>query len=121
MLARLDRLASVDKQALLAASVIGHRFGLKTLRHMIGSPNYDCSGLVGSYLVREDGTDFIFANALIRDGAYESLLQANRQELHQKAAEWFDGRNLVLRGRHLDRGGAAEAAEAYPAAARQSA
>ena len=121
VLARLDRLDSVDKQALLAASVIGQRFGLSSLRQMIGAPDYDCSGLVKNFLVREDGPDFIFANALIRDGAYESLLQANRQDLHRKAADWYDGRDAILHARHLDRGGAEAAATAYLGAARQSA
>ncbi|MDP7342500.1 MAG: tetratricopeptide repeat protein, partial [Alphaproteobacteria bacterium] len=121
VLARLDRLESVDKRALLAASVIGQRFSLDILRHVVGEPGYDCSGLVENFLVRKDGPDFIFANALIRDGAYESLLQANMRELHKKAADWFDGEDLLLRARHLDRGGAEQAEEAYLAAARQSA
>ena len=121
VLARLDRLEPLDKRALLAASVIGQRFALNTLRQMIGAEGYDCSGLVDNFLVREDGADFIFANALIRDGAYESLLQANRRELHEKAAAWYDGRDSVLHARHLDRGGAQEAEAAYLAAARQSA
>ncbi len=120
VLARLDRLVSVDKRALLAASVIGQRFDLIILRHIIDTPDYDCSGLVENFLVREDGPNFIFANALIRDGAYESLLQANRQELHRKAADWYDGRDAILHARHLDRSGAKEAAPAYLAAARQS-
>jgi len=121
VLARLDRLKSIDKRALLAASAIGQRFGLDILRHMIGEQNYDCSGLVENFLVRKDGPDFIFANALIRDGAYESLLQANMRDLHEKAADWFDGRDLILRAQHLDRGGAKYAETAYLAAARQSA
>ncbi len=121
VLARLDRLESMDKQALLAASVIGQRFALNTLRHMIDAPDYDCSGLVKNFLVREDGPDFIFANALIRDGAYESILQANMRELHEKAADWYDGRDSILHAQHLDRGGAKEAETAYLAAARQSA
>ncbi|MBT3628889.1 MAG: DUF2791 family P-loop domain-containing protein [Rhodospirillaceae bacterium] len=120
VLARLDRLDAVDKNALLAASVIGQRFGLNMLRHIIDDKNFDCAGLVKNYLIREDGSDFVFANALTRDGAYDSLLQAKRRELHKKAAEWFDGRDSVLHAQHLDRGDDAGAGDAYLRAAREN-
>ena len=42
VLARIDRLAAADKQALQAASVLGQRFELEALRHLIESPDYDC-------------------------------------------------------------------------------
>jgi class 3 adenylate cyclase/tetratricopeptide (TPR) repeat protein len=119
VLARLDRLDAEDKRALLAASVIGQRFSLDILRHMIGSPNYHCAGLVENFLVREDGSDYVFANALTRDGAYESLLQSNRRELHCKAAAWYKGRDTLLHAQHLERGGDARAGAAYLAAARE--
>ncbi len=121
VLARLDRLDAADKRALLAASVIGQRFTLDILRQMIGAPDYDGAGLVENFLVREDGASFVFANALIRDGAYESLLQSNKEELHLKAAEWYAERDSVLHAQHLDRGASAEAGAAYLAAAQENA
>ncbi len=63
----------------------------------------------------------MFTHALIRDGAYASLLHSARRDLHGVAARWFDGRDVVLRARHLDRGEHPDAAAAYLAAARDEA
>jgi len=60
----------------------------------------------------------MFTHALIRDGAYASLLHAARRELHRAAAVWYAGRDAPLRARHLDRADDAAAAAAYLDAAR---
>ena len=70
VLARMDSLEALDKSALQAASVIGQRFSLDLLRHLINSPQYTCAGLVEHTLVRLDGEDYLFAQALIREGVY---------------------------------------------------
>ena len=119
--ARMDQLDAPDKQALQAASVFGQRFALDALRHMIQSPNYACAGLVEHFLVRPVGDEFLFAHALIRDAVYDSLLKARRHELHGRAAQWFEGRDLVLHAEHLDRAAHPTAPQAYLAAARAQA
>src|SRR5262249_9596396 len=48
---------------------------------------------------------------------YSSLLRSRRKQLHQRAAEWFEGRDLVLRAQHLDRAEDDRAANAYLEAA----
>jgi class 3 adenylate cyclase/tetratricopeptide (TPR) repeat protein len=113
VLARMDRLAILDRQAFQAASVIGPRFGLPLLRRMMGVTDYVCDGLVEHALVLEEADGFVFAHALIREGAYSSLLKARRCELHQMAADWFAPHDLVLYAQHLDRAEAAQAARAY--------
>ena len=40
--ARMDRLASDDKAALQAAAVLGQRFSVDALRHLLDDPAYDC-------------------------------------------------------------------------------
>jgi hypothetical protein len=45
----------------------------------------------------------MFCHALIRDGAYESLLHKRRRLLHGRAAEWFESRDLALAAEHFDR------------------
>ncbi len=116
--ARLDRLARRDKAALQAAAVLGQRFDLATLRHLLDRPDYDARELLTRRLIAEHGGGFLFAHALVRDAAYDGLLRARRRELHRRAADWFDGRDAVLRAEHLDRAGdVAPAAEAYLAAA----
>jgi len=75
VLARMDRLPVVDRQALQAASVIGQRFALDALRHITDQQDYDCRTLVGNQLVRTEGEDFLFAHALIQEGVYSSLVK----------------------------------------------
>ena len=79
-------------------------------------PGYDSRLLVENFLVRPDGSEFMFCHALIRDGAYESLLHKRRRVLHGRAAEWFESRDLVLAAEHFDRAEDPRAAPAYLAA-----
>lgn len=117
--ARLDALDGLDKQALQAASVLGQRFSLETLRHLLGSPNYTCANLVERHLVRPEGAQFLFAHALVREGVYGSLLTARRETLHRAAAGWYRDHDPVLRAQHLDRAGNGDAPAAYLEAARK--
>ena len=110
---RMDRLAADDKAALQAASVFGQRFTIEALRHLVDRPGYDCRLLVENFLVRADGGEFMFCHALIRDGAYASLLHKRRRALHARAAEWFAARDLVLAAEHFDRADDQRAAAAY--------
>ncbi len=113
VLARMDRLSPADKQALQAASVLGQRFSLDALHHLIESPHYACDGLIERHLVRPEGDDYLFAHALVQEGVYTSLLTARRAELHRAAAAWCGERDPVLRAEHLDRAKDPAAAAAY--------
>jgi class 3 adenylate cyclase/tetratricopeptide (TPR) repeat protein len=121
VLARIDRLGARDKRAAQAASIIGQRFTLVALRHLIDDPAFSCDALVLAHLVRPDAGEYLFAHALIRDGIYESLLRNRRRELHGRAARWFADRDLALSAEHLDRAEDPTAAAAYLAAAMQQA
>ena len=119
VLARMDQLPDEDKQALRAASVLGQRFDSDSLRYLIDQPTYEFTGLVEHNLIRPDDSLYLFAHALIQEGAYASLLKRHRLELHGRAAEWFAKRDLGLNAEHLDRAEDASAAEAYLHAARE--
>ena len=119
VLARMDRLFPIDKRALQAASVIGQRFEVDTLRHLLETPSYDCSALVEHNLVRPEGAAYLFAHALFREGVYGSLLKRQRRTLHRRAAEWFCNSDSVLHAEHLDHAGDDEAPGAYLVAARE--
>ena len=62
----MDRLAQRDRQAFQAAAVIGQRFELGLLRHLVDKPDYVCDGLISNALVLPEGDDFLFAHALIQ-------------------------------------------------------
>jgi tetratricopeptide (TPR) repeat protein len=109
----MDRLTGVDKAALQVASAIGQRFDIDLLKYLIEDPGYDCTGLIEHYLVRPEGTGYLFTHALIREGAYSSLLKARRRELHARAAQWFAEEDPVLHAEHLDRAEDPGAPHAY--------
>jgi class 3 adenylate cyclase/tetratricopeptide (TPR) repeat protein len=105
VLARTDRLAAADRLALQAASVLGQRFTIDALRHLLGDHRYRCDALVGHALLRPSGESYLFAHALVREAVYASLLTARARELHRRTAGWFAERDPVLHAEHLDRGG----------------
>ncbi len=117
VLARMDSLDTDDRRALQAASVMGQRFSLELLRALLGRSNYSCDELVRRALVRPDGDDFLFSHALVVDGVYHSLLNAQRQAMHKEVAAWYADRDVALEAQHLDRAGLPEAARAYHQAA----
>ncbi len=117
VLARMDRLTASDRCAFQAAAVIGQRFDLGLLRHLIGEPDYVCDGLIANALVVPEADDFLFAHALIQEGAYSSLLRSTRKTLHCRAAEWFTGKDLTLQAQHLDRAEDERAPRSYLEAA----
>ena len=121
VLSRIDRLSPADKAALQAVSVIGQRFSLEILRHLIDDAAYRPDGLIAHFLVRPEGEDLLFGHALIQESIYGSLLKTRQRSLHLRAAAWFAGRDAALNAGHLDRAQDPAAAAAYLQAARQTA
>jgi tetratricopeptide (TPR) repeat protein len=101
--------------------VLGQRFTLDALRHLLAHPAYDPARLVRQFLVRPQGEELLFAHALIRDAVYDSLLRTRRRELHRRGAEWYRERDSVLHAEHLERAQDPAAARAFLAAARSQA
>src|SRR5262249_44984984 len=66
VLARLDQLTPLDRQALQAASVLGQRFETDDLAALINRRDYDSGELLRRQLVRPEGGGLLFAHALIR-------------------------------------------------------
>ncbi len=116
VLARLDRLAPADKAAVQAASVLGQRFELDAWRSLVDAPRLE--PLVEAGLLRPDDAAAQFVHALIRDGAYASLLKTRRRELHLRAAAWYAAREPGLHAEHLALADSPLAAAAFGAAAR---
>ncbi len=116
VLARLDRLAPADKAAVQAASVLGQRIDLDAWHTLIEAPRLE--PLVEAGLLRPDDAAAQFVHALIRDGAYASLLKTRRRELHQRAAAWYATRDPGLHAEHLALADSPQAAAAFGVAAR---
>jgi DNA-binding SARP family transcriptional activator len=115
--ARLDRLAPPEREAVRVASVLGQRFALAALDHLLGAPAAWDARLAGG-LLRTDGPDGAFAHALVHEGAYASLPRARRRVLHAAAAGWYAGRDAVLHAEQLERADDPAAGAAWLAAAR---
>ena len=117
VLARMERLERRDRQALLAASVLGLRFPRAALLRMQDDPDYAPGGLVDADLLALEDREVVFVHALIRDAVYESLLKSTRRELHGRAAAWYAERDAGLSAGHLAEAGDPAAARAYLTAA----
>ena len=97
--ARLDTLSAEERDVLERAAVIGHDFeweALARLSHEGRRPSGALlSALVRKELIRPHAAiedTFQFRHMLIRDAAYERLSKERRAELHERFANWLDGR-----------------------------
>jgi class 3 adenylate cyclase/tetratricopeptide (TPR) repeat protein len=113
VLARIDQLPKRDNRALRAASVLGQRFQLESLRFLIDDDDYECNDLINRQLIRPEGALFLFAHALIQEGAYASLLKPQRVEWHRRAAHWYAQTDLILHAEHLSQAEDDAAARAF--------
>lgn len=121
VLARMDRLAPADREALQAASVLGQEFSLPALRYLAAGADEACPRLVEQVLIRPEGEGFLFIHALVQEGVHASILKSRKRELHGRAAQWYADHDLALHAEHLDLAGDSGAARAYVEAARAQA
>jgi len=119
VLSRMDKLSSEHRSGLQAASVIGQRFELLCLQHLIEDDHYNPDTLIRQALIRPDADGYLFAHALVHEGVYDSMLRDQRRGLHLRAAAWYQQRDLALWAEHLERGNA-DASEAYLVAAQHA-
>lgn len=124
LIARLDRLGGARRVAQLAAA-IGRTFTRDVLLRVSGQPAAELDrGLEqlvhADVLERHAGRQarHSFKQGLMRDAAYDTLLRADRERLHQQIADALgDEAEAEVVADHLERAGRrAEAAAAYRAA-----
>ena len=126
---RFDRLPSRAQAVLKIASVLGLSLSAPALRELAGSAVDDeLEQLERLDLLAPDGdgpeAGLRFRHALIRDVIYERLLQAQRRELHRRAAEYFEaagGATHTTLAHHWERGGVADRAVEHLGAAGEDA
>jgi class 3 adenylate cyclase/tetratricopeptide (TPR) repeat protein len=101
--ARIDRLEDADRAVIERAAVEGRTFHRGAVAELLsGGQRPDVGArllaLVRKELIRPDRSDFPgddgfrFAHILIRDAAYSSTPKALRAELHQRYADWLEGK-----------------------------
>jgi DNA-binding SARP family transcriptional activator/tetratricopeptide (TPR) repeat protein len=101
--ARIARLGAADREVLEHAAVLGEEFEAGAVAALL--PPERAAGIAGPLaslarqgLVRADraapsGRDVLrFAHALIRDAAYRGVPKQERAQLHERAADWLEGR-----------------------------
>lgn len=113
VLARADRLAPDDKRLLQSAAVLGQRFAIDVLRHLVEQPLASVDTLVAHGLMLPAGEDCAFAHAIVHEAIYASLPKARREALHRRAADWYRQRDPGLYAQHLGRANDPGAAAAY--------
>ncbi|MGH8197588.1 MAG: BTAD domain-containing putative transcriptional regulator [Steroidobacteraceae bacterium] len=101
VLARVEKLGSADRQALLAAAVLGLRFPRQSLAAMVDDADTTFDRLADAGLLSIEKNEIAFVHALMREAVYGSLLKSRRRELHARAAAWYAGRDAGLRAGHL--------------------
>jgi len=93
IMARIDRLAPRERNLLRRASVLGRTFNFDLFAAVVEDvpPRDDPAWRrLNSVLTIEDGGVVRFANALLRDGAYESLTFKVRRQLHARIGETIE-------------------------------
>ena len=91
LMARLDRLQPV-KEVAQTAACIGREFSYRLLAAISDKPPDDAlARLVEAELIFTRGTpqegQYVFKHALVRDAAYQSLLRAKRQQIHERLVD----------------------------------
>lgn len=102
ILARIDRLPPDRQFTLKVASVIGRTFTYSPLRATLGrfappvvpTLSSHLQELARRHLTLEEAADpeltYIFKHIITHEVAYQTLLFAQRQEIHRAVAEWYE-------------------------------
>jgi class 3 adenylate cyclase/predicted ATPase len=99
LLARLDRLGPIAKEAAQVGAAIGREFSYELLaavaQHSSAQLQDAIVGLVSAGLLFQRGSvpqaTFLFKHAMVQDTAYSMLLRGQRQALHSKIAGILEG------------------------------
>ena len=132
---RLGALEPEARRVLRAASVLGDAFVGGAVQALLGNDGADAKrwldGLVEAEVLTtrtgtrvSEGVEYAFRHALVREGAYAMLTDADRALGHRLAAQWLERRgdaSALLVAAHYERAGdAARAATSYLRAAEQA-
>jgi len=103
VLSRIDRLPPEEQLTLKVAAVIGRTFGYTTLHDTLGEHMELTHRLLRIHLddlaqldltpleAPEPELTYIFKHIITQEVAYETLLYAQRRQLHRSVARWYEG------------------------------
>ncbi|MBM3270105.1 MAG: tetratricopeptide repeat protein [Candidatus Sericytochromatia bacterium] len=95
---RLDRLSPPLRSALQVASVLGRTFSVEMLSRVRPADSYPdlLEDLArGGFVMGAGPGEYSFAQQIVQEVAYSSMLLASRKDLHMRAAEALEEANLV--------------------------
>lgn len=104
ILSRIDRLSPENQLTLKVAAVIGRTFMYTALRDTLGEHMQVTDRLLGTYLedlsqldltpleAPEPELSYIFKHIITQEVAYETLLFAQRRQLHRTVALWYESK-----------------------------
>lgn len=90
---RLDSLSESERNTVRAAAVLGPRFAIGALVHVLANDVRDIDGLMAKGLLIIAGQEGRFLHELIQHGIYESVLIDERDRHHRRAAEYHESRD----------------------------
>jgi class 3 adenylate cyclase/tetratricopeptide (TPR) repeat protein len=107
---RLDRLSTDEREVIERASIVGRDFPVPAVAALFTSEQRavvtpQLFALVRNGLIRPDPSPsadedrFSFQHVLVREAAYEAMSKELRARLHERFAEWLEGRG---RGHELE-------------------
>jgi tetratricopeptide (TPR) repeat protein len=111
--ARLDALLPAEKRYAAFASVFGPTFSVEGVTRILGDPRDVVEhvterlvsvGILEAHEGQEDDV-FAFKSELLREAAYESLVDADRAEAHRRVASFLEAKGLaepMLLARHFE-------------------
>ena len=104
--ARIDRLASEEKELLQQLSVIGRQFPVSLVKQVVPQAEATLQSVLSSLQAKEflyeqpafPESEYIFKHALTQDVAYGTVLQEQRKALHERTGQALE----TLYGEKLD-------------------
>jgi class 3 adenylate cyclase/tetratricopeptide (TPR) repeat protein len=92
--ARIDKLASADKDLLQSLAVIGKEFPMGLVRRVVGKPDDELAPMLSNLQAAEfiyeqpafPENEYTFKHALTQEVAYDSVLMQRRRVIHERAA-----------------------------------
>ena len=97
---QLSDLPASTREALAVASIAGETFSITTTSAVLEISSVDLIARLEparrAWLIREDGSDFVFSHALLREALYQTIDAPTRRGIHLRLARELIEQNALL-------------------------